>query len=328
MNTYFFRYFGSVLLLLFAALTVCIAFFNTYVVTSVILVLSLVILFLSYTNLKETYLNNELLKDAKNFVNLAFWYTDSRGKIVVYTTLKKVMDSDSEKEIESIILSDEIKKQMSEKNPFAVETITNVNSNTRYFHIIGRKSLFPRLKYMGFIRDITDEKRRDKALTKMAFYDPITGLANLRLFEDRLNISLESTLRGKSFALVFIDIINFKHINDVYGHDLGDEVLENVAKNISYNIRNTDTGCRYGGDDFYVILNDMDNVNDLETKLADISESLNSTIVIKDVKIEVQCRISGCLAPEHAKTEEEAKLKCSDALYIAENKDIPYYLWK
>src|SRR5690554_3337810 len=92
----------------------------------------------------------------------------------------------------------------------------------------------------------------------LAFYDSLTGLANRRLFRDRLKVSIAKALRDKtSVALMFIDMDQFKRVNDTLGHDAGDLLLIEVARRLQLNMRETDTVSRVGGDEFTVLLTDI-----------------------------------------------------------------------
>ena len=111
----------------------------------------------------------------------------------------------------------------------------------------------------GFIRDITDSKKAEKEIHQLAFYDGLTGLPNRRLFHDRLNQVLVSKIRAKNYgAILFIDLDNFKVLNDSRGHDVGDILLVQVAERLSECLRAEDTVARLGGDEFVIILENLD----------------------------------------------------------------------
>jgi len=116
------------------------------------------------------------------------------------------------------------------------------------------------VNYVGIFTDITSQKTTEERLARMAHYDPLTGLANRMLFRDRLEMEMESCVRhGRLGALLFLDLDKFKHVNDTMGHDHGDELLIQVARRISANIRRSDLAARLGGDEFTVILVEIDN---------------------------------------------------------------------
>jgi len=112
--------------------------------------------------------------------------------------------------------------------------------------------------YVATLVDITLNKAAENEIQRLAFYDPLTGLPNRRLLLDRLDLALASSHRsGRLGALLFIDLDNFKTLNDTLGHDMGDLLLEQVAERLSSSVRESDTVARLGGDEFVVMLEDL-----------------------------------------------------------------------
>lgn len=108
------------------------------------------------------------------------------------------------------------------------------------------------------LRDITGRKAASDEIINMAFYDALTGLPNRRLLLDRLNHALASSARsGREGALLFIDLDNFKTLNDTLGHDIGDLLLQQVAQRLKSCVSEGDTVARMGGDEFVVMLEDL-----------------------------------------------------------------------
>ncbi|WP_240538481.1 bifunctional diguanylate cyclase/phosphodiesterase [Rhodoferax sp. PAMC 29310] len=109
--------------------------------------------------------------------------------------------------------------------------------------------------YRGIGRDISERKRVEQTVEQLAFYDPLTSLPNRRLLLDRLQQALVSSGReGEIGALLFIDLDNFKDLNDTQGHDVGDLLLQQVAQRLLGSVRETDTVARFGGDEFVIML--------------------------------------------------------------------------
>ncbi len=112
--------------------------------------------------------------------------------------------------------------------------------------------------YVAALADITQSKTAEEEIKNLAFYDPLTGLPNRRLLQDRLKQALASSGRsGRKGALLFIDLDNFKALNDTLGHDIGDLLLQQVAQRLSPCVREGDTVARLGGDEFVVMLEDL-----------------------------------------------------------------------
>ncbi|MDE2429564.1 MAG: EAL domain-containing protein, partial [Burkholderiales bacterium] len=114
------------------------------------------------------------------------------------------------------------------------------------------------VNYVGTMLDITQRKATEAKLEHLAYHDPLTGLPNRRLLLDRLQHALVANARGHHFgALLFLDLDNFKTINDINGHGKGDLLLQNTAKRLAHNTRKGDTLARIGGDEFVLILENL-----------------------------------------------------------------------
>lgn len=110
-------------------------------------------------------------------------------------------------------------------------------------------------KLMGITEDITERKRAEEQVRKLAFYDTLTQLPNRRLLIDRLGQAMAASKRSKCYgAVMFLDLDNFKALNDSHGHDVGDLLLIEVAHRIARCLREADTVARFGGDEFVIML--------------------------------------------------------------------------
>ncbi|MDD5059184.1 MAG: diguanylate cyclase [Sideroxydans sp.] len=112
---------------------------------------------------------------------------------------------------------------------------------------------------LGVTRDIDERMKADEQIRNLAFYDPLTQLPNRRLLMDRFGLVISACKRNHRYAaLMFIDLDNFKPLNDEHGHDMGDILLADVAQRIAGCVREVDTVARFGGDEFVVILSELD----------------------------------------------------------------------
>tara|TARA_R110002126_G_scaffold33382_15_gene104478 strand:- start:7889 stop:11182 length:3294 start_codon:yes stop_codon:yes gene_type:complete len=131
--------------------------------------------------------------------------------------------------------------------------------------------------FIGIVRDITQRKKREQEIHQLAFYDPLTLLPNRRLLLDRLLGAMTHCSRANNFAaLMFLDLDNFKNLNDSAGHNKGDLLLCQVAERLVSSVRQGDTVSRLGGDEFVVVVSDLS--NDKETA-ANQAESLAQKIM-------------------------------------------------
>jgi diguanylate cyclase (GGDEF)-like protein len=112
-----------------------------------------------------------------------------------------------------------------------------------------------RRQHVAVISDITERRRGEEIVWKRANYDELTGLPNRRLFVDRLRQSLVRAARHRTgLAVLFIDLDEFKPVNDQYGHQVGDDLLKQVAARMNLCLREEDTVARQGGDEFVAML--------------------------------------------------------------------------
>jgi len=118
-------------------------------------------------------------------------------------------------------------------------------------------------------QDITERKANEARIYDLAFYDPLTRLPNRRLLLDRLGLALAKSARNNAHgAILFLDLDNFKTLNDSMGHDYGDLLLEEVGRRLKATVRDEDTVCRLGGDEFVVMLEDLSGGDELASEQA------------------------------------------------------------
>jgi diguanylate cyclase (GGDEF)-like protein/PAS domain S-box-containing protein len=137
------------------------------------------------------------------------------------------------------------------------------------------------INYIGVFTDITDRKQQQEKLSLMAHYDLLTGLPNRALFTDRFHQAIAHSKRTKAqLAVCFLDLDNFKPVNDNYGHEVGDQLLVQVAARIKASLREEDTVSRQGGDEFAFLLNDIESYEHCKQTLDRLHRSLAVPYII------------------------------------------------
>ncbi len=155
-------------------------------------------------------------------------------------------------------------------------------------------------------------------LHKLAHYDALTNIPNRHMFEIRLKEILSKAKRHENhFALFFIDLDNFKYINDTYGHFSGDEVLKHTAQKIKHIIREEDTVYRISGDEFCIILEYEKNNYILEYIAKKVQNIVHEPIVSNDKILQISCSIGICKYNKNIKTCKEMIELSDNAMYIA-----------
>ena len=124
--------------------------------------------------------------------------------------------------------------------------------------LLSSLTLHGKLALQATVRDITKRKQIEEQVRQLAFYDTLTGLPNRRLLDDRMAQTLAASKRSNLYgAVMFLDLDNFKPLNDTYGHAIGDQLLAEAGKRLSNCVREIDTVARFGGDEFVVMLSEL-----------------------------------------------------------------------
>jgi len=154
------------------------------------------------------------------------------------------------------------------------------------------------VNYVGVFSDVTHSKRQQEQLSLMAHYDVLTGLPNRALFTDRFYQAIAHSKRtGSQLAVCFLDLDHFKPVNDAYGHEVGDKLLIEVSKRVIANIRDEDTVSRQGGDEFALLLGEIESFSQCEHFLDRLNNSLSEPYIIEGVKHNISASIGVTLYP-------------------------------
>jgi diguanylate cyclase (GGDEF)-like protein len=170
----------------------------------------------------------------------------------------------------------------------------------------------------GFVTtylDVTEQRRNQATIAHMAHHDALTGLPNRLLFEDRLANALAQVRRGGLMALHYVDLDQFKPVNDALGHAAGDELLALVARRLRVSVRESDTVARLGGDEFAVIQTGMADPEDAERLARRLVDLLAAPFRIGSGTITIGATLGVALAPRDARTAADLKVGSDRALY-------------
>jgi diguanylate cyclase (GGDEF)-like protein/PAS domain S-box-containing protein len=178
-------------------------------------------------------------------------------------------------------------------------------------------------RYRGRIwyhRDITERKAAEERIQFLAYYDALTELPHRALLQDRMEIALaDARRRGEKVAVMFIDLDQFKAINDSFGHSFGDILLREVARRIQDGGRGQDTVARVGGDEFVVLLSSAKDPADAAIAAGRVMARLNENFVIQGQSLNVSCSIGISMFPEHGADSETLIRNADAATYRAKS---------
>lgn len=218
------------------------------------------------------------------------------------------------------------KELISDKGKFNLSLNGIGNSNSRYLIIecIDVTNQYIRInqlkEYLNKLYLLNKElKEKEKEIEKLAYHDKLTGVANRTLFYNCAEKFLENAKKeNKIVGLMFIDVDNFKSINDMHGHKIGDRIIVEIANSLTRCTRKNDVVSRYGGDEFLILLPDIRDYENYElTSLRIVNEI--SKIKIENLNINISLSIGASFYPRDGKDIDELILKSDKAMYNMKN---------
>lgn len=210
----------------------------------------------------------------------------------------------------------EVWAERKESDPFpqklTIDTILDEKGYVRY--------------YVGVFSDITFHKRAEEEFRKLANFDSLTGLPNRACLYDRLNQTINKTkIRKERFAILVIDIDNFKRVNDSLGHSVGDTLISEVAKRLTHCNREEDTIARVGGDEFVIIRDGIRSSTEVASFAESMLKELNMPVFIKGQKLNLNFSIGITLSPEDGLTADKLLRNADTAMYEAKKEVLNSY---
>ncbi|MGR9054100.1 MAG: diguanylate cyclase domain-containing protein, partial [Gammaproteobacteria bacterium] len=174
------------------------------------------------------------------------------------------------------------------------------------------------INYIGLFSDITQSKHQQQALELMAHYDPLTQLPNRVLFADRFTQAIAHSKRsGTMLAICYIDLDGFKQINDILGHEAGDQLLIKVAGRIKSQLREEDTVSRLGGDEFALLFEDLESAEQCKEVLNRIHQRMTEPFVIDGETISIAASSGVTLYPQDKEPPDILLRHADQAMYQA-----------
>ncbi|MDY0051510.1 MAG: EAL domain-containing protein [Aliarcobacter sp.] len=176
------------------------------------------------------------------------------------------------------------------------------------------------LNYVAIFSDITKIKKSNEKIEYLAHHDPLTNLPNRLLLKARLDQSItHANTTQEMIAVFFIDIDNFKVINDTYGHSIGDKIINLVATRLQRNLRENDTISRIGGDEFIIVIENIDNIKNIEKIASKLLADFKDPVKLQEYLFDVTISIGISLFPNNSLTTENLIKHADTAMYSAKN---------
>ena len=248
--------------------------------------------------MKKIIIYKKQLETAQKIAEMFTWQYDCKTKIFDSKNFNYMKNILNIKNINDFINSIE------EKNLFLtqIENLCKKNENieitakiksheNKYFYFkIEAKKIVQRKKCLiiGICANITEEMKKQERIEFLAYHDPLTGLVNRTFLKMQLETLTKINKReNKKLAIIFIDLDNFKFINDTFGHEAGDELLIEISKRLQSLVRESDIVARIGGDEFIIILNHINLKKDVEIVITHIQNELSKPVIIEKNNIEI-----------------------------------------
>ncbi|PLX90959.1 MAG: hypothetical protein C0620_12720 [Desulfuromonas sp.] len=170
--------------------------------------------------------------------------------------------------------------------------------------------------YVAIFHDISEIKRSEEQLQHQAYHDALTGLPNRKLFRDRLNVAVAHAHQHRTrLAVIYLDIDNFKNINDTLGHHYGDKLLQQISKRLVDCTRQEDTTARIGGDEFIILMPEIDEARDITVLCRRILKHLELPHTLSGREYSINVSMGVTIYPDDADTPEDLIKNADIAMY-------------
>ncbi|PKO25466.1 MAG: hypothetical protein CVU35_03960 [Betaproteobacteria bacterium HGW-Betaproteobacteria-8] len=220
------------------------------------------------------------------------------------------------------VLSESIAIGEKEQSWFGEFRMHTVDGREMYFeaHDTSRKQVNGDIVFTGFANNVSERRELEHRLDLMAHYDALTGLLNRSSFYEILENTIRTSHRRQQhFALLFIDLDHFKPVNDNFGHRAGDILLQFVSGRIKQSLRTSDTCCRYGGDEFLVVLPDVGGMENPARVAEKIIQQLEQPFEVEGHILHISASIGISLYPDHGNNPDTLISLADQTMYQAKH---------
>ena len=245
---------------------------------------------------KKLIISKKELETAQEIAEMFTWHYDCITHQVISQNFRKIKNKFNINKLEDFINHVEEKDNVFKKLELlcknklnSINEIVTLNLSGKKYHFrVEAKFIKTKKLIIGICANITEEIKRQEEISFLAYHDPLTGLVNRTFLQEQLKtLTSIADRNNKKIALIFIDLDNFKFINDTFGHEMGDKLLIEIANRLKHSIRKSDIASRIGGDEFILVLNNINSKQEVEKKIEEIMNILTKPIIIDDNKLEV-----------------------------------------
>lgn len=199
-----------------------------------------------------------------------------------------------------------------------LEREVQLDGDTRTLLITSKSvQVFDEAMRLTLLNDISERKHYERELSQRAYYDELTGLPNRVRMQEIVAHALEGRPDEARVALAFIDLDNFKQVNDFYSHALGDALLRAVAQRVHSQIRPSDTLARISGDEFLLLIDPLPSLDALPTLIEQVVDSLKQPFHIEGLEVLTSASVGACIYPLHGRSYEALRRSADNAMYRA-----------
>jgi diguanylate cyclase (GGDEF)-like protein/PAS domain S-box-containing protein len=250
--------------------------------------------------------NNNLITDVNEQFAKMFGYTQ---KELIGANTENLVHNDDTKLLRKFV-SDSTVDFYQIRGKKKDGTIISIENRPRATNINGKKVR------ITTTRDITIQTEAEKSLKYLATHDALTKLPNRNLLNDRIHHAISMAKRNKNyFAIVFVDLDNFKSVNDAFGHERGDWILQQLSNRIQSCMRKSDTAARFGGDEFVLLFENLNHPNEIINTIEKIKNSISESFTIEQVEVSITISIGISIYPIDGKDSDVLIQNADRAMY-------------